>query len=80
VKHTVTKFDLKIEEGAGISEECRILMTRMLKRNLESRITLEGIMNTKWFADGVHERSVEPPEKNLQSPEEVRRIIDGYDY
>lgn len=80
LKNDVTKFDLKIEEGAGISEECRILITRMLKRNLDSRITLEGIMNTTWFLNGVQKRPIEPPEQNLQSPEEVRRIIDGYDY
>ena len=57
--------DLRFEEGE-ISEECRILITRMLKRNLEDRITLEGIMNTNWFKDGVQELPIEPPEQNMK--------------
>lgn len=78
LKQKVTMTDLRFEEGE-ISEECRILITRMLKRNLEDRITLEGIMNTNWFRDGVQELPIEPPEQNMKSPEDVRRIIDGYD-
>eukprot|EP00879_Flechtneria_rotunda_P002116 GHRR01002298.1.p1 GENE.GHRR01002298.1~~GHRR01002298.1.p1 ORF type:complete len:377 (+),score=117.01 GHRR01002298.1:413-1543(+) len=79
----IVNMQWSLPAGIEISAECRDLLTRMLVRNPDDRITMEEIHRHPWFIANLPVEAVSMNDSylndedysNVQSVEDIRRIL-----